>query len=74
MNLMDGTRLPVPHRFAETLLVPLAKYYAMSLRWFRRPDLAESIQNQAKDALMLTGEFQPANPQAGKETKGASAK
>ena len=68
-SLAEGTVLPIPHRFAETLLVPLAKYYALSSRWFRREDLREAVQLQARDALMLTGELQPAAPEAGKEER-----
>jgi hypothetical protein len=73
-NLLDGSVMPVPHRFVETLLLPLAKYYALSNRWFRRPELSESIQLQARDALLLTGEIQPAAAEAGKEQRGGSAK
>lgn len=69
-SLSDGSILPVPHRFAETLLVPLAKYYALSSRWFRRDDLREAVQLQARDALLLTGEIQPAAVEAGQEAKG----
>jgi len=71
-SLAEGTILPIPHRFAETLLVPLAKFYAMSSRWFRRPDLAESITTQARDALLLTGEIQAAPVEAGKEATGGN--
>lgn len=65
-DLRDGSKLPVPHRFAESLVLPLARYYALSSRYFRKPELRESVIEQARDALTLIGEFQPLQPEAAK--------
>lgn len=55
-----GFRLPVPLEHAETLLLPLARYYAMSSRYFTGKDaLRESILEQAKGVLTLLGEMAP---------------
>ena len=65
-DLRGGARLPVPHRFAETLVLPLARYYALSSTYFRKPELRESVIEQARDALTLLGEYQPLQPEAAK--------
>ncbi len=68
-DLQVGTRLDIPNRFAETLLMPLARYYALSSRYFRKPELRETVIAQAADVLGLLGELQPAQPEAAKEPK-----
>lgn len=62
------TRLPVPLDHAETLLLPLARYYAMSSRYFTRKDaLRESVMEQAADVLRLLGEMEPAPKEAARK-------
>lgn len=53
-------RLPVPSLYAETLLLPLAKFYACSSRFFKgNAELKESITQQAGDVLSLLGDVNP---------------
>jgi hypothetical protein len=54
-----GVRLPVPHLYAETLLLPLAKWYALSSRYFERPEIKPAVEAQAAEVLTLLGEFSP---------------
>lgn len=59
-----GTPLSVPHNYAETLLLPLALYYACSSRYFVRPELVDAITKQAQEAREFVGEIQPAPAEA----------
>jgi streptomycin 6-kinase len=68
-DISEATRLHIPNRYAESLLMPLARYYALSSRYFRKPELRESVIAQAADVLTLLGEFQPAQPEADREPK-----
>ena len=68
-DILGGTRLQIPERYAETLLMPLARYYALSSRNFTKPELKESVVAQAAEVLALLGELQPAQPEAAKDTK-----
>lgn len=68
-DILGGTRLQIPERYAETLLMPLARYYALSSRNFTKPELKESVVAQATEVLALLGELQPAQPEAAKDTK-----
>jgi hypothetical protein len=52
-------RLPVPHKYAETLLLPLAKYYALGSRYFQRPEIKDAVTQQAREVLTLLGEVDP---------------
>lgn len=62
-----GTVLSVPHNYAETLLLPLALYYACSSRYFVRPELVDAITKQAQEAREFVGEIQPAPAEATKK-------
>ena len=53
-------RLPVPHNYAETLLLPLARYYACSSRFFKgNSELKDAITQQASDVLQQLGDVDP---------------
>ncbi len=56
------TRLPIQHRFAESILMPLVRYLALSSRYFSRPEIREDIVAQAKDVLTMLGMIDP-NPE-----------
>jgi hypothetical protein len=61
-----GTILAVPHNYAETLLIPLALYYATASRYFTKRELLESVTAQAQEAREFVGEIQPAPAEASK--------
>lgn len=58
-DVNSGIKLPVPHRYAESLLIPLARYRALSAR-YRVPDATRAqIAQEAAGALRLLGEVDP---------------
>lgn len=52
-------RMPVAHSYVETLLIPLAKWYALASRYFQRPEIKPSIEAQAAEVLKMLGEVNP---------------
>jgi len=73
-HLHDGAILDIPQRFAETLLLPLARYYALSSRHFRQTELRDQVIQQASEVLSLLGEMQPVQPEAAKTDKSTTTK
>jgi len=58
-DVASGTRLPVPHRYAESLVIPLARYYALSARYRVQESTVAFVKEQAAQALALIGEVDP---------------
>jgi hypothetical protein len=58
-DVVGGTILAVPHNFAETLLIPLALYYALSSRYTVKDNVKDAILKQAEEVLGLLGDFTP---------------
>lgn len=54
-----GTRLAVPHGYVESLVLPLAKFYALSSGRTVKPEVAEAVRQQAAEALKLIGAVDP---------------
>jgi hypothetical protein len=53
------SKIQIPHHLAESLLMPLARYFAMASRLFRTPEIAAQIQEQAAVALKAIGMAEP---------------
>lgn len=58
-DVRNGTRLPVPHRYAESLVIPLARYFALSSRYRVQESTVAFVREQAAQALALLGEVDP---------------
>lgn len=52
-NFCDGSKLPIPHRYHESILLPLAQYHMTQSHLFRRPEALQGLQ-QAYVAAMAT--------------------
>ncbi len=55
-DLTDTTKLiPVVHKYAQSVFLPIARYSVMTCPWFRRPELKESITADYHRALNILG-------------------
>lgn len=55
-DLSDETKLiPVVHKYAQSVFLPLARYSVMTCPWFRRPELAAAITADYHRALNILG-------------------
>lgn len=61
-DVNNGTAIALPHKYAELLLLPLVRFWAMSHREFRRPELAQAITQQYQTAMMSLGLVMPDSP------------
>ena len=64
-----GVKLPVPYRHAESLLVPLARYRALSARYRVREEVRAQITQEAALALTLLGEADPRDAEVQRNRK-----
>ena len=55
-------RVPIPHRYVESLLLPIARYHAMSSHLFVFPDRAAQITEDYQQALTLLDAADPLPP------------
>lgn len=62
-DVTAGTPLEMPHRYAETLLLPLVKHWAMSHRNFVLRALEPAIKDQYAIARDLLGLVDPVSPE-----------
>ena len=61
-NLCDGTVPPVPHKYHESILLPLVRYNMAGTRYYRQPQgsaMLQSIQDDYSRALKLLGMANP---------------
>jgi hypothetical protein len=61
-DVTAGTPVEIPHRFAETILIPLVRHWATSHRNFTRDDLLPAIKEQYAIARQTLGLVDPASP------------
>lgn len=66
-DITGNSRLAVPHAYVETLVLPLAKYYALAAGHTVKPDVAAAIEKQAAEALALIGQVDPRETASQKE-------
>lgn len=67
--------VPIPHRYVESLLLPVARYQASSFYLFRMADQKPTIDREYQQAMISLGLADPINPQTGdnKERGGSEA-
>ncbi len=70
-DVVQGTPLNLPHRYAETLLIPLVRDWATSHELFAEPELLPQIKQQAEMARLVLGLLNPRKPNSPKETPDA---
>jgi hypothetical protein len=54
--------IPVPHKYVESILRPLARYRMTADRYFSRPDLLDSLAGDHDRAMILLGLADPRRP------------
>lgn len=64
-DLLNGPVIPIPHSYAESLLLPIARYLASSFYLFRSPESKESIDREYLQARMALGMADPLPGKAG---------
>jgi len=57
--------IPIPHRYVESLLLPIARYHASSFSMFRGKELKESIDRDYQTARVALGFADPLPGKAG---------
>jgi hypothetical protein len=67
-----GTVIPIPHRYVESLLLPIARYRATSSRRYRQRERHEALMQQYREALDMLGVVDPQTSPV-KEGKEAAA-
>lgn len=72
-DVQAGTALQLPHRYAESLLVPLVRDWATSHEWFTNKELLPQIQAQANTARAVLGLINPAKPKTPREAVAQAA-
>lgn len=67
--------VPIPHRYVESLLLPIARYQASAFYLFRMADQKPTIDSKYKQAMVSLGLADPINPKTGdnKEKGGAES-
>lgn len=69
--------IPIPHRYVESLLLPIARYLASTFYMFRMADQKPTIDREYQHAMSLLGLADPINPHTGDnkqpKEKGATA-
>lgn len=58
-DVRSGAKLPVPHRYAESLLIPLARYLALSARYRVQESTVAMVRQQAGEVRKLLGDVDP---------------
>lgn len=66
-DVTNGTPLSLPHRYAETLLLPLVRDWASSHEYFAEPELLPQVKQQAEMARMVLGLLNPNRTRSPKE-------
>lgn len=64
-DLLTCPIIPIPHRYVETLLLPVAKYLASSYYLFRQPENKATIDREYQRAAVSLGLADPLPGNAG---------
>lgn len=65
--------VPIPHRYVESLLLPVARYQASAFYLFRMADQKPTIDREYQQAMISLGLADPINPKTGdNKEKGGS--
>lgn len=54
-DLASTNILPIPHGYAESLFLPIARYYSIRSHFFGKEEIQQSIENDYQQALALYG-------------------
>lgn len=71
-NLCDDTEPPVPHKYHESILLPLARWNVVSSSYFSKPELVAVLRDDRKRALVLLGMVDPREQPRKQEASAAS--
>jgi len=71
-DVVAGTTIPIPHEYVESLLIPIARWYATSSKNYRQRERHEAIIEQYNQALAMLGMVDP--KPAGQPAKDGDAK
>jgi hypothetical protein len=66
--------IPIPHRYVESLLLPIARYQASTFHLFRKTDQKETIDREYKQARISLGLADPLPGKAGDNKEGTPSK
>lgn len=66
--------IPIPHRYVETLLLPIARYQASTFYLFRKADQKETIDREYQQARISLGLADPLPGKAGDNKEGTPSK
>jgi hypothetical protein len=66
-DVTRGTALKLPHKYAESILVPLVREWATGHEFFAYPNLMASITQQAQQARAVLGLIDPDKPSGPRE-------
>jgi hypothetical protein len=58
-DLATCPTIPIPHRYVESLLLPVARYQASTFRLFRSPEIKETIDREYQQARISLGLADP---------------
>lgn len=64
--------IPIPHRYVESLLLPIARYQASSYYLFRKADQKETIDREYQQARIALGLADPLPGKAGDNKEGVT--
>jgi len=72
-ELSGGPALPIPHRYVESMLLPIARYRASSFWLFGNPETLPVIERDYQMAMLAIGAADPLSGKAGDNKEGAAA-
>lgn len=61
-DILKNVTVPIPHAYAESILLPLVKHAAASDNLFRRQDMRQAIQADYQRAMVMLGLVSTQNP------------
>lgn len=64
--------IPIPHRYVESLLLPIARYQSSVFHLFRKTDQKETIDREYQQALVSLGLADPLPGKAGDNKEGVT--
>lgn len=71
-DLVACPSLPIPHRYVESLLLPVARYLSSSFYLFRKKDQKETIDREYQQARIALGMADPLPGKAGDNKEGVA--